>query len=278
MYPYKIFGILTLYDILLSVGIVLGIMVFGYLADKQKIKGKLQRFTLICACAAIATGLGSAVLFQAIYNIDREGGFVIDTGTGATFYGGLIGGFTSFLILYFIVGYFFYKKDEDPKYHIKKFFSTISCAAPSIALAHGFGRLGCLTAGCCHGAQTDAWYGILMYGGEGYAKYVPTQLFEALFLFALFAFLFLNIKKGGKYNLSFYMGAYGIWRFVLEYVRNDYRGSVGISFLTPSQLISLVMIMGAAAIFTVETLVSRKLEEKEKSTAVEEASKDKEIN
>lgn len=258
MYPDKILGILTLYDILISVGIVLGIVVFGYLADKRKISGKLQKFTLLCALAAIATGLGSAVLFQAVYNIESEGGFFLNKGTGATFYGGLIGGFTVFLILYFVIGHFLYKKTDEPKYHAKSFFTVISCAAPSIALAHGFGRLGCLTAGCCHGAVTDAWYGIMMHGGEGYAKYVPTQLFEALFLFALFALLFFNVKLKGRFNLSLYMGLYGIWRFVLEFVRNDYRGSIGLS-ITPSQLISLLMILGAILVLVAEILISKRL-------------------
>lgn len=255
MYPDKILGILTLYDILISLGIVLGIVVFGYLADKRRVSGKLQKFTLLCALAAIAVGLGSSVLFQAVYNIESMGGFTVK---GSTFYGGLIGGFTVFLILYFVIGHFLYRKTDEPKYHAKSFFTVISCAAPSIALAHGFGRFGCLTAGCCHGAVTDAWYGIMMHGGEGYAKYVPTQLFEALFLFALFALLFFNVKLKGRFNLSLYMGLYGVWRFVLEFVRNDYRGSIGLN-ITPSQLISLIMILGAILVLVAEILISKRI-------------------
>lgn len=270
MYPNSFFGIVTLYDILIGVGVLLAMLVFGHAADKRRISGKLQRFTLICACLAIVTGLGSAVLFQAIYNIEREGGFVINKGTGATFYGGLIGGVAIFVLVYFVVGHFIYKKTDTPNYHQENFFSTASCAIAAVALGHGFGRLGCLSAGCCHGAITDAWYGIMMYGGEGYAKYVPTQLFEAIFLFLLFAFLFINARSKGRFNLPIYMGAYGIWRFVLEFVRNDYRGTIGFA-ITPSQFISILMVVGAVGVFVIEKIYTDKLRAKTALKENEEA-------
>ena len=261
MYPNSFFGIVTLYDILIGVGVLLAMLVFGHAADKRKISGKLQRFTLIYACLAIVAGLGSAVLFQAIYNIEREGGFVINKGTGATFYGGLIGGVTVFLALYFIVGHLIYKKTETPSYHKENFFSIMSCAVAAVALGHGFGRLGCLTAGCCHGAITDAWYGIPMYVNKEWNTYVPTQLFEAIFLFLLFAFLFINARSKGRFNLPIYMGAYGAWRFVLEFVRNDYRGTIGFA-ITPSQFISILMVVGAVGVFVIEKIYTDKIKAK----------------
>ena len=36
------------------------------------------------------------------------------------------------------------------------FFHYLDCAAPSIALAQGFGRIGCFLAGCCYGAPMDS--------------------------------------------------------------------------------------------------------------------------
>ena len=80
-------------------------------------------------------------------------------------------------------------------------------------------------------------------------KVVPLQLFEAIFLFVLFAFLFLRAFRGKSYCLPIYMFAYGIWRFLIEYARDDYRGTTFISFLTPSQLTALLMIAGALLIF-----------------------------
>ena len=92
MYPYPVFLGLTIYDICLCVGIVACFFLFGFLADRHKIRRKIQNFTLLCGVGAVALGYGSAVLFQALYNIKTLGKFVINESTGATFYGGLIGG------------------------------------------------------------------------------------------------------------------------------------------------------------------------------------------
>ena len=261
MYPHQIFLGLTLYDILICVGIVACFAIFGHLADRRRLKGKLQSFSLLCGGVAIALGIGSAILFQAIYNIERNGGFEITKSTGATFYGGLIGGVAVFLAIYFTVGKMVFGKTDIKDYHARHFFDIAASAIPGLVLAHGLGRLGCLTAGCCHGALTDAWYGIKMYGNEGFAKYVPVQLFEALFLFALFAFLFIRARRGKGYHLPLYMAIYGAWRFCIEFLRADYRGSVGIDALTPSQLIAILMIVGGVGVYFLEKAVTRRYAE-----------------
>ena len=270
MYPYKVFLGLSLYDILVCVGIVVAFAVFGFLADKRGIKVKHQKFSIICGCFAIGAGLFSAALFQALYDIPKKGGFeflfkfengkIVPVNGGITFYGGIIGGVAIFLLIYFIVGKMYYKKNDNPKYHNESFFSMASCAVSCIAIAHSLGRMGCLMAGCCHGALTDKWYGIEMYVHGEWNKYVPTQLFEAVFLILLFAFLFINAYRKGKYNLPIYMSAYGVWRYVIEFVRDDYRGSVGIDAVTPSQLIAIIMVLGAIGVFFLERSYSVKVQ------------------
>ena len=248
MYPYNLIkGIqFNLYDFFLCLGIIVCLISFDRLADKYPLRYKLQNFVFITAAAAIILGLGSAVLFQAFYNFGETGEFVIDAGTGATFYGGLIGGAASFIAVYFIAGRFVFPD----KYHVRSFFSVANCAVPSILVAHGFGRLGCLMAGCCHGAQTDAWYGLFMHTeAYGYAKCVPTQLYEALFLFALFVYTVIRVKKKRSYNLPLYMAAYGAWRFFIEYFRTDDRGELLTDIFSPSQIIACLMIAGGVALF-----------------------------
>ena len=83
MYPYKVFLGLTLYDICLCAGIILCFVVFGWLADKQGVRRKIQSFSLMCGVAAVTLGYGSAVLFQALYNIKTLGRFEINESTGA---------------------------------------------------------------------------------------------------------------------------------------------------------------------------------------------------
>lgn len=248
MYPKDIVLGLDLYDIFLCIGIVACILAFDKLSTHYPIRGKLQTLALYDGIISIICGYGSAVLFQAVYNIAKTGRFEITKNTGATFYGGLIGGALVFLLVYFTVGHFYFKD----KYHVRTFFSLASCAAPAIVVAHACGRIGCLFAGCCHGKVTDAWYGIKMYGDYGYVKYVPVQLYEALFLFALFAILAIRAYKRCSYNLPVYMTVYGVWRYIIEFIRGDERGGIFTKAFSPSQFIAIIMIVGGVSMFIFE--------------------------
>ncbi len=89
-------------------------------------------------------------------------------------------------------------------------------------------------------------------------KVVPVQLFEALFLFALSAVLLFLFRKGMRYEMPIYMLAYACWRFVAEILRNDYRGATLVDFLTPSQLISVLLLVGGGALLAVELYLDRR--------------------
>ncbi|MBE6576769.1 MAG: prolipoprotein diacylglyceryl transferase [Ruminococcaceae bacterium] len=247
MFPNDILPGIDLYLVFLCLAVVSAIVVARLLLDKLSYKARLQNFCIYNAVASIIVGYFSAVLFQAVYNIPKYGKFQINSQTGATFYGGLIGGAAFFLLVYFLLGRRMFGKRG---IHITGFFGITDVGAACIAIAHGFGRIGCLMAGCCHGAHTDAWYGIYMPGvGD---KVVPIQLYETIFLFALFALIVFRIFKKKTYNLSLYMGVYGVWRFLIEYARDDYRGFTFISFLTPSQLTAVLMIIGSVVLFVVQ--------------------------
>ena len=247
MYPNEIINGIDMYVIMLCIAAISAILVYRILADKLNLNARLQNLCLFGAVAAILVGYYSAVFFQGIYNIPKNGGFVLNASTGATFYGGLIGGAAFFIATYFTVGHFMFKEGKE---HIKYFWSNAGIGAACIAIAHGFGRIGCLMVGCCYGRVTDAWYGIYMKNiGQ---KVVPIQAFEAAILFGLFGVFFYRVVKRKRYNLSLYMLTYGIWRFFIEYARDDYRGYTFVSFLTPSQLTALIMIVGAVAVFIAE--------------------------
>lgn len=142
MYPHSLFLGLTLYDIFILVGVVAAFLLADRMTVKRGFSVSLQRIVIICALSAVIVGYGSAVLFQAFYNIAERGKFVIDANTGATFYGGLIGGAGAFLLVYFIAGKHFCKDNEA----VKRFPDMLDIGACCIPLAHAFGRLGCLTA------------------------------------------------------------------------------------------------------------------------------------
>ncbi len=249
MYPYQIIAGLDLYSILLCVAVIAAMVIYRTMADRIGIKAKLQNLCVYTAVAAVIGGYFSAVLFQAFYNIKKYGRFILNSQTGATFYGGLIGGAAIFLLIYFIAGGRIFKSRE----HLAGFFDVADAAACSISLAHAIGRIGCLMAGCCHGMRTDKWFGIYMVD-LGY-KVVPIQLFEAIFLAFLCLFFVLWIRAKKTYCLQIYMIVYGAWRFAVEYLRDDYRGTTFVEFLTPSQLTALFMILGGVVLI----LLQRKL-------------------
>ncbi len=258
MYPTLKIGELEidLYTVCLCAGVLVAVMLFRFFSDKREIKWRLQRFCILITSGAVIVGYGSAVLFQALYNIRESGKFEITKETGATFYGGLIGGAAFFLLSYFLIGQFMFKKD---KLHLKNFFVVTDIAATSVAIAHSIGRIGCLLAPCCYGKVTDAWYGIQM-GGQ---KRVPTQLYEAIFLLVLFGLFAYRVLKKKSYNLPLYMVLYGIWRFVIEFFRDDDRGETFVTFITPSQLIAVLMVVGSVALFFVQRSLMKKMTEQE---------------
>ena len=264
MYPYYILPGIDLYVLFLGLGVVAAIITFSKLSDVIGIEAKVHNFALYTTIVSVVLGYGSAVLFQAFYNIAEEGKLVINKGTGATFYGGLIGGAAAFLAIYFIAGQFVFKD----KVHTRRIIDVTDGAAAAIVIAHSLGRLGCLMAGCCHGAITDAWYGIYMVNLG--AKAVPIQLFEALFLFALFVVFVLRIKHKKSYNISLYMIAYGIWRFFVEYLRTDNRGTTVVSFLSPSQFTAVIMIIAGVALVFVMKYYKNKIASKVLDEAVDE--------
>lgn len=250
MYPYKLFWDLDLYSILITVGLIACMILIRVLADRRKLSAKWQNFVLITMIFAVVIGYGSAVLFQALYNIERDGGFQITKSTGQTFFGGLIGGTASFMLIYFGVGYLLFRDNE----HLRHFPDLLSIAACGITVAHGFGRLGCLMAGCCYGRPTDAWYGIEMVG---VGKRIPVQLYEAIFLFILCVLLVILYLRGNNFGMPLYMMLYGAWRFGIEYLRDDYRGNTVVSFLTPSQFIAIILFISGLLVLIIEATVLR---------------------
>ena len=158
---------------------------------------------------------------------------------GSVFYGGLIGGlFAGYLCM----------KHQKLDYGL-----TSDCAAPSIALFHAFGRIGCFLGGCCYGVEWEhgiTFHNALVESANGVPR-VPVQLFEAGLEFALFGLLSLMLAKGWLKNrlLAVYLLIYPVGRFALEFLRgDDYRGFL--FGLSTSQLIS-IGVFAAAVVFVV---------------------------
>ena len=249
------------------VGIV-ACFVFTYIAMKKSGYSSSARDTiLIIGVFAILLGLSFGVLVQSFYDFlaNPSAGFKI---TGKmTFLGGLLGGVIVYLGIYFLYVYVI-----NPRLKEKNIFKSdmnkgvwelLRFVPISITLAHGFGRIGCFFAGCCSGVETGMWFGV-QFPGET-VKEVPTQLFEAIFLFLISAVMIvLYFKFHFKYNMTVYLIGYGIWRFLIEFVRDDDRGAF-IPGLTPSQFWSILMVIGGVAFFFIYRYFDKKIENRKAS-------------
>ena len=82
-------------------------------------------------------------------------------------------------------------------------------------------------------------------------KVIPTNLIEAVFLFIVFGILIaVYLKKAHPYNLPLYMILYGIFRFVIEYFRDDDRGEF-VPGMSPSQFWSVILVIGGAILIPI---------------------------
>lgn len=139
-------------------------------------------------------------------------------------------------------------------------------SAPGISLGLGFGRIGCLLAGCCFGSPSTGPLALVFPrhspASEAQAKakllanvnlpslpVAPAQVYESLASFAIAAFCLLWVHGRKRYDgqvFLVFVGLYGFARFALEFIRADDRG--GAVGLSTSQLISLAIVAAAVVV------------------------------
>ena len=241
---------LYLYDWAITLGVVAALIIFRIYADKKHISARLQNFCYLSGIASVILGYGCAVLFQAVYDFVSSGEFHLNSSTGATFYGGLIGGASVFLLLYFTLG-----RKLCGQEIFENFRSVCGCASCGIVFAHAIGRIGCLMAGCCYGMETNSIFG--MYLPAIGKTVIPTQLYESVFLFLLFGVLTTVFFKTKLNCLYIYMIAYGVFRFLIEFLRADDRGAF-IPSLSPSQAWSIILFLSGIGLLVWDALRNRK--------------------
>lgn len=237
--PFTIYG----YGLMIGIGIVAAYLMTEYRAKKKGLNPEpVFGLTIF---SVIGGFLGSKILYMStrIGDIIQNPSVLKEVASGWVVYGGIIGGILTAVV------YCRVKKMEFLKY--------LDVALPSVALAQGFGRIGCFLAGCCYGMMTESWCSVT-FTNSAYAPngipLVPTQLISSGLDFLLFAVLILlarYLKTPGQVS-SFYLIFYSIGRFVLEFFRGDLiRGNVG--SLSTSQFISIftglagvLMLLGTA--------------------------------
>lgn len=240
------------YGFMMALGVALGLWFLFVQAKKQKLPApKLVDMAFYTVLIAL---LGAKlVLFfgDFSYYIQNPKQLLSLARSGGVFQGGLAFGFV-FALWYF-------HRNKIPAW------KTADIVAPALALGHGFGRIGCFSAGCCFGDECSLPWGVIFH--SEYAHNLtgipldrmlhPAQLYEALLNFSNFLILFFILKKkrfDGQV-ISFYLINYGIIRYFVEFFRGDHDPKVFLiknpsPYLSLSypQLFSLVALIGGVSL------------------------------
>lgn len=244
MHPVLIrIGPLTIhtYGVLVAAGFLIGLALAVRQARKEGIPG--ERIADIGFYILLSALIGSR-LFFVLQNAGHYVNHPLDIlkvwEGGLVFYGGLL--------LAIPVAVWCVKK-----YRLDGW-QTADIFAPSIALGHGIGRIGCLFAGCCHGKPSDLPWAITFRDPECLAvlntPLHPTQLYEAGGEFLNFLILLILRRHQsfkGQLFLS-YVILYSVLRFSVEFFRGDEARGYIFSGLSVGQGISIVAALAAVVV------------------------------
>jgi phosphatidylglycerol:prolipoprotein diacylglycerol transferase len=242
--PFTVYG----YGLMIAIGAISAYLITELRAKRKGMKYELI-FSLFWWCL-IGGILGAKLLYliTQIKDIIDNPKLLLDVSEGFVVYGGIIGGI--------IGGYLFIRK------HNLNFFEYFDLVMPQIALAQGFGRIGCILAGCCYGIETDSPLNLVFHESR-YAPnnipLIPTQPISSILNFMnFFALLFLSkrVKATGQVA-GFYLIFYSAGRFIIEFLRGDLeRGTIGI--FSTSQFIAIFLFLIGIGIVVIRGLQAKK--------------------
>lgn len=249
MYPILDLGIIRIpmYTLMMFFGglAFIGVM-YWILAKREHVTSRtFIRLFIVCIPGAIVM-YGAAFFFNSLFHSIEAGELRIG---GITWLGGVVGSFP-------VMIYLIHRFVPAAKGNALTYFSLL---LPGIVLAHALGRVGCFFAGCCYGSVTDSIFGVSFpetshaahqypSPSGGSLPVLPTQLFEAVFELVLFVIMIAFYKKTRKHNIELYCIVYGIFRFAMEFLRGDDRGTTGVLAFTPAQLLCVIMWIAAVCL------------------------------
>jgi len=245
------------YGFMIILGVVLSfIYLFIHKAEFGLSVDKISEFFLYCFGGVFIGGKLFYFLERPMYYLRNMNEYFSDFGQGFVFYG-------SFLLTIPILIWWF-KRNKLPILYAFDF--TAVCGA----LVHGFGKIGCFLAGCCHGIQCDAQWGVVFTNPKSVASPLnypvyPVQLWDASVILLIAAFLiYYRTKKQFDGQLFLiYALIYSIARFFTEYYRgDDSRGFVIKDHLSYGQFVAILIILACSYFYVRLYLKSKSVIEK----------------
>jgi len=230
--PFTAYG----YGLMIAVGVLAAFWISMY---RAKLAGLDDDALFTMGIIGVIGGLLGAKLMYWIVELPeiiKDPSILLQFNEGFVVYGGLILGFLSPYVYARIKKYPFWK--------------YLDITVAGVAIAQGFGRMGCFLAGCCYGKETECALGVVFPEGSlapAGVKLIPVQLISSMGNFLIAVILIAagrKLKRPGMVS-GLYLVLYSIGRFAVEFLRNDPRGSVGI--LSTSQFIAVfTMAVGLA--------------------------------
>ena len=231
--------IIHTYGVLMFAGFLLGLYVAARRAPRYGIAPQhIYDLGLYLVIGALVGAKVLLILLDPARFLANPAGVIT---AGGVFFGGLLGAVGATI--------WFFRKRGIPVWH------GGDLMAPSIALGHCVGRVGCLGAGCCYGTPAEGLPAVTFT--DEYANSVtgvpldvplhPTQLYEAGLEFALFGFLLWLARRrsfAGQVFLTWAL-VYAVSRFIIEFFRGDPRGFVLDGLLSTSQFVGIWIVVAA---------------------------------
>ncbi len=220
MFPevFRIGGFfLPTYGLLVAIAFLAALWIAGRLAARVGLdRETVLNLGIYCALAGIA---GAKLLMIALDPAVRSNWREIFSLSTLQAAGIFYGGFVAALVTAFAYMW----RNGLPAW------KTADAFAPGLALGHSIGRLGCFSAGCCWGVPTHLPWAVTFTNSRANElvgvplgiPLHPTQLYESLGEFIIFAALYLVFLRPHRDGsvVSLYLVLYGILRFAVEFVR-----------------------------------------------------------
>ncbi len=243
------------YGFMLALGVACGLWFLFIQSRKQGLQA--EKMLDMAFYTILISLIGAKLILFAgnfSYYMHRPGELFSLARSGGVFQGGLAFG------IVFALWYF--RRHKIPTWKVA------DIVGPALALGHGFGRIGCFSAGCCFGRECSTLWAVTFRSGYAHdltgvplrIPLHPVQLYEAALNFCNFAVLFLILKRkvfDGQV-FAFYIINYSIIRYFTEFFRGDHPDSAFLirhssPFLSLSfpQLFCILGIIGGALLFLV---------------------------
>lgn len=226
------------YGFCILIGVIAAYLHFYFNRKRIGItEDQISTLILVCGISVFVGGKLFFILEDPVSYLSDPSKWMSNLGDGFVFYG-------SFLVTILAL-YWWFKRSGFV------FWRMMDEVGIGGAFVHGFGKIGCLLAGCCYGLVCEKDAGIVFTDVLSRARPLntplyPVQIWDATVIFGAIVFMYIwrKYKQYDGQVFMIYSVVYGIGRIVTEEYRGDEaRGFLFDGLLTHSQFIGIIVVV-----------------------------------